>query len=262
MIDFKDLPQDKIYFQDEDVVIYCADCRDILPQISDKSIDFVLTSPPYNLGINYGICKDNLDWDNYFQWCKDWLVGIFSVLKLDGRFCLNHYLSFGNSKERQSPLMRLNELALKIGYKHHSIAIWEDRTVIKRTAWGSWKSASAPYINSPYEGILILFKELWHKQRIGISDISSKDFQMGVSGVWKLPTAKSNFPSAFSEALANLCIQLFSYQGDLILDPFLGSGTTAVACKELNRHFIGIEISPEYCKIAERRLLNTTGNLF
>jgi len=88
-----------------------GDCLEVMPFIPDNSIDLVVTSPPYNIGIDYGSYKDNLLWEEYYNWCKLWLKEIYRILKSDGRFCLNHYLSLGNSKERSAPLMILNSFS-------------------------------------------------------------------------------------------------------------------------------------------------------
>jgi len=136
-------------------------------------------------------------------------------------------------------------------FKHHGLAIWTDITLTKRTAWGSWLSASAPYVNSPYEGILILYKERWKKADNGISTISKEDFMKLTTGVWNMaPDHKRLTLATFPEELPSNCINLLSYENDIILDPFMGSGTTGVVARKLKRNFIGIEIDPGYVKIA------------
>jgi site-specific DNA-methyltransferase (adenine-specific) len=234
----------------------CGDCLKILPTIPDKSIDLIVTSPPYNLNIEYDNYKDNLEWKDYYGWCKLWLKECLRILKDDGRMALNHYLSVGNSKERNAPLMELNHIAIDMGFKHHGIAIWTDITIAKKTAWGSYLSASSPYINSPFEGILLLYKERWKKDNKGTSDILREDFIRLTRGIWNIKTeTKGKTPCNFSIDFAKKCIQLLSYKGDIILDPFSGSGTTAVASLITGRKFIGIEQSEKYCKISRERLL-------
>ena len=170
---------------------------------------------------------------------------------------MDHYLSLGTSKYRTSPISTLYAIMEKIGFKHHSIAVWTDITLAKRTAWGSYLKASAPYINSPFEGILIDYKENWKKPEKGTSTIEKDDFVKLTRGVWDIKTETRGLTKAnFSVDLPTKAINLLSYDGDVILDPFMGSGTTAVAAKKLNRHYIGFEISENYCKIAENRLNN------
>ena len=241
-----------------EIKLILGDCLIEMKKIADKSVDLVLTSPPYNCNVEYSTHKDNMGWSEYYKWCDLWLKEIYRVMKDDGRFVLIHYLSLGQSNNRHAPLMALNTMAENIGYKHHGLAIWWDITLTKRTAWGSWLSASAPYINSPFEGILILYKERWKKDKQGNTQIDKDEFMESCSGIWKIaPEHNRTHPAPFPLKMASRCLRLLSYEGDTILDPFLGSGTTAVACKELNRNCIGIEIDSEYFKIAENRIKNT-----
>ena len=196
---------------------------------------------------------------------------LFRVLKSDGRICINHYLSFGTAKERTTPLMEINSIALKIGFKHHSVAVWQDITLAKRTAWGSWLSASAPYINSPFEGILIMYKSNWKRIVRGKDTIKKEDFIKLTRGIWDIPTERKQLTKAnFPVILPEKCINLLTFEKDIVLDCFMGSGSTAVACVNTKRQFVGIEISEEYCKIANERIqkelsqskLNSEGKFF
>lgn len=240
----------------ENIELYCGDCVEIMKQLQDESVDLVVTSPPYNCGIQYDVYNDNLHWNDYYVWCEKWLKEIYRLLKTDGRFCLNHYLSMGKANNRSAPLMKLNSIAEDIGFKHHAIAIWWDTTISTLTAWGSWLSSSAPYINSPFEGILILYKDRWKKEKKGKTNISKEEFIESCSGIWKIAPTKRNkeHPATFPITLAERCIRMFSYENDLVLDPFMGIGTTGKACIKLNRKFIGIEISPKYYNIAKKEL--------
>jgi site-specific DNA-methyltransferase (adenine-specific) len=232
------------------------DCVKGLKKLPDNSIDLCVTSPPYNCGIEYDSYDDNQEWDKYYTWCREWLTEVYRVLKPDGRFCLNHYLSLGQSDNRHAPLMDLNYICTHdIGYKHHGLACWYDITLTKRTAWGSWISASCPYINSPLEGILILYKERWHKDNKGVSDIGGKEFMQSCSGIWKLQPEMNGLTKAnFPVSLPMRCIKLLSYKGDVVLDPFSGSATTAYAAKVTGRKYVGFELSENYWKIGNRRL--------
>jgi site-specific DNA-methyltransferase (adenine-specific) len=247
--------------------IFIGDCRTILPLVDTSSVNLVITSPPYNLGIIYDSVEDKREWKDYYAWCRLWLSELFRVLKPDGRLCLNHYLSCGSGMggevtiSRSGPLMTLNCICEDIGFKHHGLAIWDDRTITKLSAWGSWLSSSAPYINSPFEGILILYKERWKRDTEGETVISKKEFMEACSGIWKLQPEhkdRSKHPAPFPISLPRRCIKLFSYKGDLVLDPFNGVGATTLAAKLEGRHYIGIDISPAYCNEAESKLNQST----
>ena len=235
--------------------IICGDCLELLKELPDNYIDLTVTSPPYNIGIGYENYKDEMPWKDYYLWCEEWISELMRVTKEDGRICINHYLSFGSSNNRHSPLMKINSIAENIGLKHHAVAVWEDATITKRTAWGSWLNASAPYINSPYEGILILYKNRWKKDKSGITQITPKEFMDSCTGKWKIhPEHNREHPAPFPLRLAERCILLLSYENDLILDPFIGSGTVAAAAIKWNRDFIGFEISEEYVALANKRI--------
>lgn len=233
--------------------IYNEDCLNTLTRIPDNYVDLTVTSPPYNLGIKYDIYLDKRPNEEYFAWMEYWLTELYRITKSEGRVCINHYLSMDGV--RCSPISNIISIATKIGFKYHGLAVWNDPTLSKLTAWGSWLSARAPYVNTPYEGVVIFYKEHWRKTSPGITNIPKDEFIAASSGVWNLKTARSQYhPAVFPESLPSRCIQLFSYEGDLVYDPFMGIGTTAVACKKLNRNFIGSEISKRYCQVAEKRL--------
>lgn len=237
--------------------IYCGDTLEILREIDSDTINLVVTSPPYNLGIDYDEYRDSVSWDEYYAWCRKWLAELLRVIKPDGRVAINHYLTV-SGEVRSAPLMRLNSIAEDIGFKHHGIAIWWETTISKNTAWGSWLSPSSPYISNPLEGIIFLYKESWKRFDSGVSNIPQREFVEGCSGIWKMaPEKKRLHPAPFPVELPGRCIRLLSYEGDLVLDPFCGSGTTCLAAKMENRHYIGIDISPKYCEMARKRCMQT-----
>jgi len=221
------------------------DCIQGMDLIPDNSIDLVVTSPPYNIGIKYPNYEDKMPWDEYWRIMDETLVQIYRTLKPDGRVCINHYLSFGTAEHRLAPISIINRMALERGFKHHAIAVWQDRTLVKLTAWGSWMSASAPYVSCPYEGILILYKNRWKKDRKGVTNISKEEFRESCSGLWNLPTSRcKDYPATFPIELPQRCIRLLSYEGDVVLDPFAGRGTTIKAAVLNNRIGVGFDIDP------------------
>lgn len=236
-------------------IIHNEDCLKTLKSMEDNSVDLILTSPPYNIGIDYDTYDDKKDWKEYYKWCGEWLEQCYRVLKSDGRIAIDHYLSLGTAEYRTAPIAKLYNIMDDIGFKHHSIAVWTDITLAKRTAWGSWLSASSPYINSPYEGVLIDYKDKWKKENKGESTIKKEDFIKLTRGIWDIKTETRGLTKAnFSIDFASKIINLLSYEGDIVYDPFMGSGTTAIACIRSGRKYIGSEISPNYWEIANDRI--------
>lgn len=244
-----------------------GDVIDAMRSLKDESVDLILTSPPYNVGFDYEVYADRMPWPEYYAWCRAWIEECYRVLKSDGRFLLMHYFSIGDSTYGRSyPLMHLNEVALQAGFNHHAVIFWEDTTISKRTAWGSWLSASAPYISSPYEGMLVLYKEQWKKREKGVTSISKEEFMEGCLGVWRISPAKNEKrkvnPAPFPVALADRAIRLFSYEGGVVLDPFVGSGTTVVAAVGIGRIGIGIDLNPKYVEAAREWVESISGVIY
>lgn len=240
------------------------DCIEGLKQISDSTIDLIVTSPPYNVGIEYDVCNDCMPWDKYLLWCTEWLSECYRVLKDDGRICLNHYIAFRSPQFDDNgnrdgyadrfPLFDLKSIMEHIGYGVSKLIIWNDPTMNKLTAWGSWLSASAPHIQTPTEGILVGYKKQWKKLNDGESTIDAETFKEAVSGVWNIGTTIGYTKACFPEKLPYLCIQLLTYKNDVVLDPFSGSGTTCYVAKSTDRQYIGFEISKAYYKASIARL--------
>lgn len=234
------------------------DCLEGMKSLPDNCIDLTVTSPPYNLGIDYGSSYDDKKpYEEYLAWLETVFKELYRITKPDGRIGINHYLCYGTSARRFFPIPDISTILKNIGFREHAIVVWPDNTISKRTAWGSWKSASAPYINTPYEGIIIMFKEEWKKRNSGISTISSDKFKELVSGIWKMnPEKNREHPAPFPIELPKNAIELLTYKGDVVFDPFLGSGTTLRACRETDRIGLGFEINPDYEPIIKKRSLN------
>lgn len=226
-------------------------------KIAAGSIDLLVTSPPYNVDIPYSSHDDCSTYGEYRDFSRRWMKRCFTWLKDDGRFCLNIPLD-KNKGGQQSVGADLTTIAKKIGFSYHSTVVWNEGNISRRTAWGSWVSASAPYVIAPVELIVILYKKSWKKTSGSKeSDISRKEFMEWTNGLWTFNgerKKKTGHPAPFPVELPLRCIKLFSFIGDTVFDPFMGSGSTLVAASKCNRKGIGIEIDPGYCKIAVERL--------
>lgn len=230
--------------------------------IEPESIDLIVTSPPYNIHVDYASHDDSLDYREYLEFCREWLGRCYEWLRNDGRFCLNVPLD-KNRGGQQSVGADLTLIAKEAGFRYHSTIVWNEGNISRRTAWGSFMSASAPYVIAPVELIVVLYKREW-KKRSGsrVSDISREEFLEWTNGLWTFngeSGRRVGHPAPFPIELPARCMKLFSYVDDLVLDPFMGSGSTLVAAALNNRRGVGIEIDEGYCRLAMERLRKEAG---
>lgn len=245
------------FFQQNKVTIYNEDFV-LTQRLAPDSIDLVVTSPPYNVGIEYGSHDDETDYSHYLEFSRQWLQKCFEVAKPDGRLCMNIPLD-KNKGGQQSICADITTIAKAIGWNYHSTIIWNEGNISRRTAWGSWLSASAPYVIAPVEVIVVMYKAHWKKQhRAGrVTGISKEEFMAWTNGVWSFngeSKKRIGHPAPFPRELPKRCIKLFSFEGDIVLDPFLGSGTTLIEALSNNRYGIGFDIDETYCQLAKKRL--------
>ena len=247
----------KLYFTTDNIFIYNDDFL-TTNCIEEKSIDLIVTSPPYNVDISYNSYDDRIPYNVYLEFTRKWIKKAFKLIKDDGRFCLNIPLD-KNKGGQQSVYADIVKIAKDIGWKYHSTIVWNEQNISRRTAWGSWLSARAPYVIAPVEMVVILYKKRWKKlSGSKKSDITKKEFMEWTNGVWNFmgeSKKRVGHPAPFPVELPRRCIKLFTFVGDTVLDPFLGSGSTLIACALTNRKGIGVEIDKSYCEIAKRRLI-------
>ena len=239
--------------------IICDDALSALKTIEDNSVDIVLTSPPYNFDIEYDTHNDNDDAHNYI----DTLVSIFDecsrTLKDGGRLIVNIQ---PNYKDYFPTHHYLTTAMVDSGLIWRGEIIWLKNNIKKLTAWGSYKSPSSPYLSYPFEFIEVFSKgTIKHFGNKDDIDITKDEFIKYVNGHWSIAPERRmkefNHPAMFPEELVMRCLKLFSYKNDVILDPFNGVGTTTFVAHQMNRKYIGIDISESYCEVARNRINNT-----
>jgi len=227
-------------------------------EVEDNSVQLIVTSPPYNVGKDYGVYDDSKSKEAYL----DYLDGIWAeckrVLCKGGRIAVN----VANLDRKPYDFLCADittRLIRKHGFWMRGDIIWDKGpSVGVSTAWGSWRSASNPTLRDVHEHIMVFCKDDWKLQSDNrISTISPEEFCSCTKSIWRMITANSmsnGHPAPFPLDLPRRLIQLYTYVGDTILDPFLGSGTTCVAAKSLARKSIGYEIDPTYRETIEARL--------
>lgn len=245
------------FLQENNITIYHEDFI-LSDSLLTESIDLIVTSPPYNVGIEYGQHDDTDEYAQYLDFNRKWLSKAYALSAPSGRMCLNIPLD-KNKGGQQSVGSDITQIAKEIGWSYHSTIIWNEGNISRRTAWGSWMSASAPYIIAPVEVIVVLYKGVWKKQNPHKreNDISRDEFMEWTNGVWTFngeSKKRIGHPAPFPRELPKRCIKLFSFVGDTVLDPFVGSGTTLLEASTNNRLGIGFDLDHNYCQLAEKRL--------
>ena len=230
-------------------------------QLPDNCIHLMVTSPPYNVGKEYDDDLTEVEYSNllYSVWKET-----HRVLAPGGRACVN-IANIG-----RKPYVPLNALIsqqmIEIGYLMRGELIW-DKSASAGTscAWGSWKSASNPVLRDTHEYILVFSKGQYNRQSKGRESTITKDeFLEYTKSVWKFPAESAKrvkHPAPFPIELPRRLIQLYTYADDVVLDPFIGSGTTAVSALRSRRKYVGYDISPEYVKVSESRLMQENESL-
>lgn len=249
-------------------VIHNIDCRDGMKKyLPDNSVDLFCCSPPYSVGIPYSHWNDAQPKDEYLQFTKEWLQQIYRSLKVGGRGAINIPYEV-NMMERGGRVFLVAEywsILKEIGFGFGGLI---DLTELqshrkKMTAWGSWLSPSAPCVYNPKECIILVYKEQWKREDSegknswfdSNPEEAKKEFMRLVCAEWEYMAETRKLSEAnYSESIPSNVLKLLSYEGDVVVDPFMGSGTTGLVCKNMNRNYIGFEISPDYHRRAVDRI--------
>ena len=233
--------------------ILCQDSRR-MDNIPDSCVHLMVTSPPYNVGKEYD--KD-LSLDEYLEMLRDVFAETYRVLVNGGRVCINI------ANVGRKPYIPYHKFIIdamtEVGFLMRGEVIWNKGAGAGvSTAWGSWCSASNPTLRDIHEYILIFSKGKFRRNsKNKKSTITKEEFLEFTKSVWFFPPESAErvgHPAPFPVELPYRCIQLYTFKGEVVLDPFCGVGTTAIAAIKTGRHFICLDINPEYVEKARKRV--------
>jgi site-specific DNA-methyltransferase (adenine-specific) len=233
--------------------IFCKSSEQ-MDELPDASIHLMITSPPYNASKDY---DQDLSLEEYLLSLEKVWRETYRVLVKGGRACIN-IANLG--RKPYIPLhIYVIEMMIDIGFLMRGEIIWDKgSSASQSTAWGSWQSASNPVLRDVHEYIMVFSKGSFKREKGEKENTIQRDeFLEWTKSVWTFPAVsakKIGHPAPFPEELPHRLIQMYSYSGDVILDPFTGSGTTCLAAARDNRHYIGYEIDEAYVDLAQSRL--------
>ena len=264
--------------------IHCSDTVKFMNEMPEKSVDLIVTSPPYGVGIDYDSWDDDKYFDEYMRFTREWLSAAYRVLRDDGRIAVNIPYEI-NRKKKGGRIYFSSEVwqvMKQLGFGFFGIVDLEESSPhrSKTTAWGSWMSPSAPYIYNPKECVILAYKNVSKKQvkgtpqwegeyqmvpnekiegefrkKLVYDEKDKKDFMSLVFGQWNyFADTQQKTKATFSLDIPYRAIKILSYKEDVVFDPFNGSGTTCLAAEMLGRPWLGCDISQNYVKVAKERL--------
>lgn len=225
-----------------------------MKELPNNSIHLMITSPPYNVSKEY---DDDLSLKEYLTLLENSFKETYRVLVNGGRACIN-IANLG--RKPYIPLSDyISTMMIDLGFNMRGEIIWNKAaSASPSTAWGSWQSAANPILRDVHEYILVFSKGDYKRERLQKENTISKDqFMEWTKSIWTMNAERAKrigHPAPFPEELPNRLIQLYSFKGDIILDPFMGSGTTALSAIKSDRKYVGYEINQEYICLAEKRL--------
>ncbi|MGB5843754.1 MAG: site-specific DNA-methyltransferase [Anaerolineales bacterium] len=257
---YEDVPGDQVVDQHENQIpnndldrLYCKTSEQ-MNELPDSSVHLMVTSPPYNASKDY---DQDLSLDEYLHLLKNVWQETYRVLVPGGRACIN---TANLGRKPYIPLHKyLIEIMIDLGFLMRGEIIWDKgSSASQSTAWGSWQSASNPVLRDVHEYILVFSKNTFKREQGDKENTIGRDeFLEWTKSVWTFPAVsakKVGHPAPFPEELPRRLIQLYSYRGDVVLDPFAGSGTTCLVAALEERRYIGYEINEQYVELARERI--------
>lgn len=234
--------------------IFCKS-SETMEELPDNSVHLMVTSPPYNVGKEY---DEDFTLKEYLEFLKRVWKEVYRVLVPGGRACIN-IANLGRKPYIPLHTFIVSDM-LDLGFLMRGEIIWNKASSSSpSTAWGSWLSASNPTLRDIHEYILVFSKGTFGRKNNNKrkNTISKEEFLEFTKSVWTFPAEparKVGHPAPFPVGLPYRLIQLYTFEGEVVLDPFMGSGQSAIAAVKTTRHYIGYDINKEYIKLAERRI--------
>jgi site-specific DNA-methyltransferase (adenine-specific) len=234
--------------------IFCKSSEN-MAELPDHSVHLMVTSPPYNVGKEY---DRDATLEEYLEFLGRVWREVYRVLVPGGRACVN-IANLGRKPYIPVHSFIIRGL-LQVGFLMRGEVIWNKAASSSpSTAWGSWRSPANPTLRDVHEYILIFSKGTFTRKNPAKrrGSISRDDFLEFTKSVWTFPAVSARsvgHPAPFPVELPQRLIQLYTYEGELVLDPFMGSGQTAIAALNGNRHYVGYEIEADYIRLAQRRI--------
>jgi DNA modification methylase len=249
----------EIEFQEQPVPACCLDqifhqSSEDMSELPDNCIHLMITSPPYNVQKEY---DEDMTLQEYLSLLRKVGEETFRVLVTGGRACIN-IANLGRKPYIPLHTYIIQEM-LDIGFLMRGEIIWDKASSSgASTAWGSWLSPANPVLRDVHEYILVFSKESFSRKSEGRESTIDRDgFLSWTKSIWTFPAESAHrigHPAPFPEELPKRLIELYSFRGDVILDPFCGSGTTCVAAIRSDRHYVAFETNADYIQLSEERI--------
>jgi modification methylase len=224
-----------------------------MPELPDDCVALMVTSPPYHVGKEY----DSEDsFDDYLGLLERVFTETYRVLEPGGRAVVN-VANLGR-RPYVNLAAEVTRMMEDLKYLPRGEVIWvKAKGASSSCAWGSWRSAANPTLRDVHEYCLCFSKERWDRAKRGTSTISREVFLESTLSVWELPAESArrvSHPAPFPVALPKRFIELYTYEDDLVLDPFIGSGSTGVAAVQSGRRYVGYDVDERYLTTAKHRI--------
>lgn len=237
--------------------IFCKSAEK-MGDLVDNSVALMVTSPPYHVGKDY---DDDGTFEDYLGMLRRVFAETYRVLEPGGRAVVN-VANLG--RRPYLPLASyINMMMIESGFLMRGEVIWRKAKADSGScAWGTWRKADNPVLRDVHEYLLVFSKGRFGRAKKGVSTLESDEFRLATTSVWDdiapASAKRVGHPAPFPVELPERCIRLYTFEDDLVLDPFIGSGTTAVAAARNNRRYVGYEVSRDYAKLARERVRKET----